>query len=162
MRPTALILMSFVFASNAMASDLVPGSFRMFGTTTPNTGCEIGTSLVLDKGQISGDVVLLKEFVMGFCEIYAVPNQRFFAPKSVEEDGCGSVVIKGSIERNGSREVIEIVDNRARVCKDVIPALVVMTVKDQAKGTEYTSYSNDVQSTPEMMKIPKLKVTPNR
>lgn len=131
----AMAFTSLVSAQPTMKT----GMFAMFNTPTPSPGCATGTALTLDKAAVSGSILLMHEFVQGFCEIYVMPNERYAKVQSITES-CGSVILKAS--RNGQEE-ITVTDNRTRLCEDLLPALIVMEIKDLQTGATATYYSND-------------------
>jgi hypothetical protein len=56
---------------------------------------------------------------------------------------CGSTMYEASFTKGGDHWSIKLTDNRARLCRDVIPALIV--IEETHNGTTEKLYSNDAQ-----------------
>jgi hypothetical protein len=125
----AVLLTALPLASAWAESPLQPVSARLYGQRgyQEGGGCDVGTHLVLDRGQLFGDFAYLENFVNGVCDLYVPPEARTYR-LSTGRDGCGSLVYTGSIP--GTQRTVEIVDNRTRICDDVIPALLVVIERE--------------------------------
>jgi hypothetical protein len=77
------------------------------------------------------NVAKLENSLEGVCEIVVVPDPRTYNLTG-KEDGCGSMIYKGTTTANGRNFSIEITDNRGRTCENVIAALIVAT--EQIEG----------------------------
>ena len=133
-------ILSMAMNSLAFATPLKTGSFSLYQEKgyQPNGFCDRGTSLALDIAKVKGNIAFLNDFVNGICEIVVAPNTRYYEVKTVR-DGCGSLIHKGSRFANDGEHKIKIVDNRSRICGDIIAALVVVEeVGPQGKVTMYS------------------------
>jgi hypothetical protein len=142
-RSLAVIILSLCVTVPAMAADFATGSFKLYGEPhhQVNNFCDHGTKLTLDKAAVNGNVAFLENFLHGACEIFVPANPRMYKITSVKDDGCGSTIYKGSYQGNRGTFEVEIVDNRGRLCENVIPALIVVTEK--GPNGEATMYSLD-------------------
>lgn len=145
MKKFALVLLAMAtIGANAltpMTHDLKPGYWSLTETgRQPDPNCGVYTQLTLDKGQMIGPFSLMKEAVSGFCEIYVFPNERIhhLQLKSV---ACGSGFYEATrLTRNGM-EKITIQDNRTRVCRDLQPATIIVTI-ESPNGQKRTLLGN--------------------
>lgn len=104
-----------------------------------NPGCDVGTSLVLDTGKLSGEFAVLEEFVSGLCKIFVAPDTRF-ATLIQTGTSCGSKFYAGTVRTDEGNRHIEITDHRGRVCRDLVPAKII--VKETFRGNERVLYSS--------------------
>ncbi len=115
--------------------------FRMYDQPNPevSTFCNRFTKLQLNLNGNSGTATI-SNHLEGFCEIYVQENKKT-VKITLKEVSCGSKIYKNL---DSSQAQIEIVDNRTRVCEDVIPALIVLKQLGR-DGQVYPSYSLDRQ-----------------
>ncbi|NRA63350.1 MAG: hypothetical protein HRU19_02635 [Pseudobacteriovorax sp.] len=134
-----LFALMTVFSLSAMAQvptvptklNMLPGAFILKDEPrAPSTGCDIVSRLILDKGTIMGDFAYLTDYVDGFCEIYVNPNPRIFTISETTSIGCGSVKHSGTAQLANGFHTIEIIDHRTRLCEDLIPFLLKVTIKN--------------------------------
>lgn len=139
----AIIILSVVLCAPALAAEFATGSFDLYAEPhfKPQGFCDKGVRLVLDKTELQGKVAFLENFLNGACEIFVPANPRHYKITSVTDDGCGSTIYKGKTSGPRGTYQIEIVDNRGRMCENVIPALVVVT--ERGPDGEKTLYSHD-------------------
>lgn len=139
----AVIILSLVCLAPAMAADFPTGKFTMY--TEPNHTvtpfCDRGTTLIMDKTTLNGDVAILENFLKGACEIFVPANPRLFKITSVKDDGCGSKIYTGSYQGNRGMVEIQIIDNRGRMCENVIASLI--EVHEKSENGEVVYYSHD-------------------
>jgi hypothetical protein len=119
------------------------GNFEMYATPqlNPEGYCDVGTQLIIENVNGLGAVAILKDFVNGVCEIYVPENLRIYT-LSATQTGCGSKIYTGKVRSADSLREIEIVDHRARVCKDLVPARIIMKELEQEQVVS-TLYSFD-------------------
>ena len=142
-RALEIIILSLVLAIPAMAADMGTGTFLMYPEPhhKVEAGCDHGTKLTLDNANLNGNVAFLENFLKGGCEIFVPANPRMFKIAAIKDDGCGSKVYTGSFQSSRGTVEIEIVDNRGRMCENMIAALIVVTEKTP-EGS-HTLYSLD-------------------
>ena len=106
-------------------------SFKMYTrpNVTPNPGCDVYTRLTLEENH-TGVTIHLLNVVGGFCELYVEPNPRSYELEFFRKS-CGSDHFESAADE------VALVDNRGRICDDVIPGLIVL------KENEVTYYSHD-------------------
>ncbi len=129
-----------VSTEEALKANVTPGTFKLYtkAHATPNTSCDLYTKLDLKSAFYS--TAVLEEVVSGFCEIAVVPNKRTYRLK-LDSTSCGTRVYTGSLTKSGVRTEIKITDNRARTCKDLVSAKVI--VEEKKNGTTTKKYSYD-------------------
>jgi len=138
------LLIVFNFQSQVFANEKMsfkPGVFALYNKAgfTPGTGCDVGTSLTLDEGEVIGRVAILSNFVDGYCDLYIAPNERVFTELEVSDHGCGSKLYKGSRQTEDGIVDVEIIDHRTRFCRDLIEARIIVT--ESKDGNEEKLYS---------------------
>ncbi len=108
------------------------------------SSCDVHTRLSIKSGKAT-----LMEVVTGIpgqaqCRLAVNPNVRSYNLKLSKTD-CGSRIYAGSMKKAGEKYAIEITDNRARLCENVIPGL--LEVKETVPGfpgaITTTKYSRD-------------------
>jgi hypothetical protein len=128
-----------VSEAEAITAKVTPGTFKLYSQphATPNPSCDVHTKLVLAANHYS--TASLEEAVGGFCEIAVVPNPRTYRLR-LAETACGSKIYTGSITKAGKRSTIRVTDHRSRLCRDLVPAKVV--VEETRDGVTVTKYSS--------------------
>ncbi|MBX3219361.1 MAG: hypothetical protein KF795_02510 [Labilithrix sp.] len=124
-----------------LASSLTGGAFKLYAqpNAAPNPSCDVHTSLTLtSKGGARAD---LREAVDGFCEIYVAPSERAYRLR-LAGTSCGSKIYKGKKRIGGKTREITITDHRTRLCRDLVPAKIIVDETD-ATGAVHTKYSFD-------------------
>lgn len=109
---------------------------------TPNwvpTGCDVGSSVILQNGSLTGPMVSMSDFVSGQCALYVEPNPRTYTLEA-QGIGCGSIRWEGSLRTNEGVSEIEITDHRGRLCMDLVPNVIV--IKETSRGGEKTLYGH--------------------
>jgi hypothetical protein len=139
-------------------SALSTQTFTLYGEPgeEPTPRCDVHTVLTLSAQQAGvvgspfaqGTMVLahLKDTVDGTCKlgIHAEPRSyRLF----LDGNECGSVIYKANVTVDGESREITVTDHRSRVCKDVVPAKMIVDEAD-AGGKVRTLYSSDSSRTP--------------
>ncbi len=111
-----------------------PGTFRMFVTPggPGDARCAFFTELTISEG-FQAPVAQLENGLHGTCDVLVDPDRRAFN-FGVTVDGCNT--------KHLVSDRVEILDHRARTCKDVVPAKVIMTETDD-QGFTTTLYSHD-------------------
>jgi hypothetical protein len=112
-----------VTSDEANAARIAPGEFKLYtqAHATPNPSCDMHTKLVLSAE--GGSKAHLEEALAGFCEIAVVPNPRDYKLRAAGQD-CGSRIFTGSFRKNGEKHSIKIVDNRTRLCENVVAGAI--------------------------------------
>ncbi|MBC87441.1 MAG: hypothetical protein CL677_09725 [Bdellovibrionaceae bacterium] len=90
-------------------------------------GCDVGQKLVLTNTDRVGPLALIKNHVYGLCEVYANPDERY-VELQIGQAGCGSKLYTGSHAGPDGTINIEIIDHRTRLCRDLVPAAVIMNI----------------------------------
>lgn len=129
-----------VSAEDALTTRIPPGTFKLYDEphAQPNPSCDVHTSLVLHSD--GGARATLEERVGGFCELYVAPTTREFRLRAAGTS-CGSKIYKGRKKVDGVWRSITITDHRKRVCRDLVPAKII--VEEKWSGHETTRYSYD-------------------
>lgn len=112
-----------VSVDEANAARVAPGEFKLYMEphAQPNPSCDPHTRLVLsDSG---GSKAHLEEALDGFCEIAVMPNPRDYKLRAAGQD-CGSRIFTGSFRKNGEKHSIKIIDNRTRLCENVVAGAI--------------------------------------
>jgi hypothetical protein len=112
-----------VTSDEANAARVAPGEFKLYATprATPNPSCDPHTKLVLSNKD--GSKAHLEEALDGFCELAVIPNARDYKLRAAGND-CGSRIFTGSFRKNGEKHSIRIVDNRTRLCENVVAGAI--------------------------------------
>ena len=107
------------------------GTFKLYENEdiVPEAFCDLHVLLTL-KNTANGSVAIFENALEGVCEIAVNPNPRTYVlteGKSV----CGSRVFEGKLinAAKDSANSIVITDHRNRVCKDVVPASIIVEKK---------------------------------
>ncbi len=126
-----------------LASSLVGGTFKLYAepNATPNPSCDVHTSLTLSGD--GGARAALREALDGLCEIHVAPQERQYRLR-LAGTSCGSKIYKGKKRVFGKVREITITDHRTRVCRDLVPAKIIVAEADSA-GALQTKYSFDGQ-----------------
>ena len=112
-----------VTIDEANAARIGPGEFKLYAQprVTPNKNCDPHTKLVLSA--TGGSKAHVENALDGFCEIAVIPDPRDYRLRAAGQD-CGSKIYTGSVRKNGEKYSIKIIDNRTRLCENVIAALI--------------------------------------
>jgi hypothetical protein len=129
-----------VSTEEAMKANVQAGSFNLYDEAhaTPSLFCDPHTNLSLRADYYS--TATLEERVGGSCEMLPLPNKRAYRLKLSRTD-CGTRIYTGSVTKKGKRSEITITDNRARLCRDLVAAKVI--VDETRDGVTTTKYSHD-------------------
>lgn len=127
-----------VSAEEAIKAGIAAGTFKLYGVprAQPNPSCDVHTAIELSSYR-SGSRIDLKQVVSGACEIYVEPQERFYRLR-LDGTSCGSRIYKGKKKINGKTRDITVTDHRTRVCRDLVPAKIIVAETDQP-----TKYSFD-------------------
>ena len=127
-----------VSADEAIKAGITAGTFKLYGQprVQPNAMCDVHTAIELSSYR-SGSRIDLREAVGGVCEIYVEPQERFYRLR-FDGTACGSRIYKGQKKINGKTRSITVTDHRTRVCRDLVPAKIIVEETDQP-----TKYSFD-------------------
>ena len=109
------------------ASAIEPGSFKLYGEprANPNPSCDVHTALTLSSQ--GGARAELREALDGSCEIYVAPQPRAYRLR-LDGTSCGSKIYKGKKRVAGALREITIKDHRSRLCRDIVPAKIIVEV----------------------------------
>jgi hypothetical protein len=115
------------------------GTFKLYADAdaVPNRGCDVHTQLDLvnDRG---ARAKLHERLGQGsLCRLAVFPNEREFRLHQAGTS-CGSKIYKGTRRQNGKTLRITVTDHRTRMCRDLVPAQVIVEETDQP-----TKYSYD-------------------
>jgi len=123
------------------AQGITPGSFKLYAEPghVANPTCDIHTALELKS--VGGARATLREAVSGLCEIYVEPQPRTYRLR-LEGTACGSKIYKGTKKVQGEIRNITITDHRARLCRDLQPAKIIVEETDKSGATR-VRYSAD-------------------
>jgi hypothetical protein len=132
----------FVSSEDALrAASIEPGTFKLYDAPRAEPGhCDIHTVLEL-KNQ-GGARAALHEKVGGPCRLAVFPDLREYRLR-FDGTSCGSKIYKGSKRISGKLRQITITDHRTRLCRDLVPAKIIVEETDR-NGVKQTKYSNDV------------------
>ena len=131
-----------VSTEDALKANVTEGTFKLYGTPneTPSVDCDGFTSLVLKSAYYS--TASLEGRLNGTCEMAVAPLSppRTYRLR-LDSTDCGTRIYKGSFKKSGKRSEIKITDNRARTCRDIVKAKVI--VEETKDGNTTTKYSYD-------------------
>lgn len=123
---------------------VTPGEFRLYSDAghVANPSCDLYTTLEL-KNEPSAKAVF-GQGLDGFCEIAISVETRTFSIR-LDSESCGSKVYVGTRGRGSKKSSVRITDHRSRVCRDIVPALVIVeaTVPGFPGAITTTQYSSD-------------------
>jgi hypothetical protein len=127
-----------VSAEEAIKAGITAGTFKLYDEPRhePNASCDVHTAIDLSSYR-SGSRIDLRETVGGLCEIYVDPQERFYRLR-FDGTACGSRIYKGKKKINGKTRDITVTDHRTRICRDLVPAKIIVEETDQP-----TKYSFD-------------------
>lgn len=135
-------LIGFLSLPVIAAPSLRGGGFDLYSEPHyVSSDCNLGTGLILDRGKYLGEVAVLEDFVKGTCKIAVRPNTRYTKLTFVSSN-CGSKIYQGSFMSAENFVVATIVDHRNRLCRDLVPAKIVVTLQP-SDGPVTTLYSQD-------------------
>jgi hypothetical protein len=123
-------------------SRVEPGEFKLYAEAgiTPSAFCDVYTKLELVNEQ-GGRAKLQQELGRtSRCRIAVRPNPREYRLHQVGTS-CGSKIYSGTRRKDGQTYRIKITDHRSRMCRDLVPARVI--VEETEAGSTSTSYSYD-------------------
>jgi hypothetical protein len=130
------------------ATRIEEATFKLYPEphAAPNPMCDIHTVLEL-KNQPSGRAAL-HEAVDGFCKIGVIPDAREYRLRRAGTS-CGSTIYKGRRRVKGAWRNITVTDHRTRICRDLVPARVIVEETDRF-GELQTKYSHDAAPAPKV------------
>lgn len=129
-----LILPALFWNSPVLAAGIDPGEFELFtDDQAGSTECVVGTRLILVHSQERGDLASLENFAQGYCPEFVPPNPRTFHITSIEDDGGGGHIYKGSNPDAGESHAITIIDHRADPLASRL-ARVIQVVEEGPQG----------------------------
>ncbi|SMF04663.1 hypothetical protein [Pseudobacteriovorax antillogorgiicola] len=150
MRSLAIGILFGLTALSANAASLRPivvtsGDFKMYEEPfqQPNVGCDLFEALSIkafDKNTFG--LAKLERTLDGYCKIGYNPNPRSYF-LTAKPAGCGSVKYEG-IRKNsetGELDTVDIIDHRGRLCKDLVPAKIIVKESLAGQGYKWFSYS---------------------
>lgn len=115
------------------------GTFKLYADAdaVPSRHCDVYTKL--DVYNYGGAKAKLSEDLApgSLCRLAVFPNEREFRLNQTGTS-CGSKIFKGTRRHNGKTLKITITDHRTRVCRDLVPAQIIVEETDQP-----TKYSYD-------------------
>lgn len=126
---------------------IAPGTFKLYDKprAVPYASCDVHTRLELGA-DASGSKAKLEEAKAGSCALFVEANPRAYDLR-LAESSCGSRIYTGSTSVNGASFSVKVTDHRARVCKDVVPAAIIVEESGPAPGSPgpktTTRYSTD-------------------
>lgn len=116
-------------------SKITPG-FHDATSLQPST-CGMGMALTIQNGDLTGPMVLISNYVDGFCEIAIDANPRYYTLTG-SSAGCGSIKWTGVNESMLGGTSITITDHRTRFCEDYRPYIMMIeeTSQDGSQSTQ--------------------------
>lgn len=128
-----------ISSDEAIKAGITPGTWKLYADAhhEPTPGCDVHTAIELSNYR-SGSRIDLEEVVGGVCELYVDPDARFYRLR-FDSTACGSKIYKGQKKIHGKTRAITVTDHRTRICRDLVPAKIVVEETDQP-----TKYSFDV------------------
>jgi hypothetical protein len=140
------ILIGLLSAQGFAAAKFQVGSFDLYSQPGHvSSDCNLGTGLILDRGRLLGDIAVFEDFVKGTCKVAVRPNTRFSKLTFVRAS-CGSRIYEGGFVTAEGYVQVTITDHRTRLCKDIVPAKIVVTFQTY-EGKVQTLYSQDAAPT---------------
>jgi hypothetical protein len=102
------------------------GVFKLYEDgSEPDPACDLHTVLELAHNSAYGPLqATLHDALDGVCKLAVNPAERAYTLKLDHVD-CGSKVYKGA-SLDGVKREVTITDHRTRVCRDVVPAQVIV------------------------------------
>jgi hypothetical protein len=131
----ATAFFSSVVCAGASAS---PQTFKLYDSPQASVS-PLCDQHILARLNSAKNTLSLQNALDGTCELEIWPEMRTYKLVSQREDGCGSMVYEGIRETQGSTGTIALIDNRARHCDDVIPALTEVTETTRSGTWKYYS-----------------------
>jgi hypothetical protein len=121
--------------ADELRASIAPGAFKLDAPgAVVSPACDQFTDMVLMQGVTAK--AALSDNVKGTCKIAVIPNPRSYTLREVGTS-CGSKIYRGQFTRAGKTSTIEITDHRARLCRDLQPALLI--VKEKLAGKPATT-----------------------
>lgn len=106
----------------------------------PNSGtCDVYTKMTLD---LSEGYVALEEKMEGECKIAVDPNPRTYHLQ-LTGTPCGSRVYEAHVTTNGEARDLTLTDHRTRLCRDLVPARIIVDEANRDGSGFRTLYSFD-------------------
>jgi hypothetical protein len=119
----------------ALKTSITPGEFKLYGKahTTPSPSCDVYTDLKLSASPAKAslfETVGAGDPTMPHCKLMVQPHERAYTLK-LTGTACGSKIYEGSRRAVVGPSAtglakIKITDHRTRLCKDVVPAKIVV------------------------------------
>src|SRR5438045_3047138 len=115
-----ILFILLVTAQSALASQ---STFKMYREPHAKVDphCDSYTELLLNVDGNIGQARLTHRLA-GECDMYFEPNVRNYN-LVFDKNDCGTVIYT---QDEDADEAIEVIDNRGRVCENLIPALIVL------------------------------------
>lgn len=120
--------------------ELMPGTFNVWASKDLSSDCEDGVKVTLDKGQVTGNIALLENTMMGSCDKEIDYNPRFVKLTSVTKGACGEIIMTGAVPEGSWYYTVEIVDNRSLTCRMMPEAQIVLKYIKGGHETKFYSY----------------------
>jgi len=120
------------------------GTFKLYDKAgiVPEAFCDVHVLVNLNN-TATGGLATFENALAGVCEIAINPNPRTY--ELIEVDGaCGSRIFEGRLlhsAKNTANSII-ITDHRNRICKDIVPASIIIE-KKYSESNVQTLYSAD-------------------
>lgn len=128
------------------ASALIPGAFKLYGSPAPIAdkpsvaSCDVFTELTLSLEGAS-----LREATAGACDTRVEPDPREYR-LDLAGTSCGSRIFRGNSQVAGKPREITITDHRTRVCRDRVPAKIIVE-ETNAAGAKRMRFSHEPKGT---------------
>ena len=128
----------------ALGTIVAPGEFKLYDSprANPTPTCDVHGVLVLSNDE-DGAHASLAESVDGTCEIFVERRLRELS-LTLAETSCGSKIFKGTTVVDDRIHTITITDHRSRLCRDLVPARIIVAEKDE-DGAVRKRYSFDAE-----------------
>lgn len=126
----------------ASSSAAITGEeFRLYDSlfAEPGGTCDIFTKMTLD---LTEGYVGFEEKMSGECKIAIAPDPRVY---HVELTGtpCGSRVYQAHVTTDGKAREVTVTDHRSRLCRDMVPARIIVSETSMDGTDTRTFYTYD-------------------
>jgi len=129
-------------SSTSETSSIIKGEYVMLASPNQDaTGCDDFSKIVL-RNNVAGATISLRDGLHGDCKKLVPLNDRSYK-LSVQDLDCGSKLYIHSPLGEHTNSRIRVTDHRARTCKDVIRAQIVVEEIKQ-NGSSIILYSDDL------------------
>jgi hypothetical protein len=136
--------------TSSVAAALTGETFRLYDepNTEPGGRCDVHTVLTFapeEHEDSNPEAVVrhahLRDTLVGDCRRAVDPDPRTYVLR-LEDVSCGSKIYTARLTTEGTPRFISVTDHSTRICKDLVPARIIVT-EDSLAGDSRTLYSYD-------------------